>query len=31
MAFFLAWDVANTPQRPTWDPRGLQEVRGMTR
>ncbi|HET7228955.1 MAG TPA: M28 family metallopeptidase [Longimicrobium sp.] len=31
MAFFTAWEVANAPQRPTWDPRGLQEVRGMTR
>jgi Zn-dependent M28 family amino/carboxypeptidase len=31
MAFFVAWDVANAPQRPTWDPRGLQEVRSMTR
>lgn len=31
MAFFVAWDVANTTARPTWDPRGLQEVRGMTR
>jgi hypothetical protein len=31
MAFFTAWEVANAPQRPQWDPRGLQEVRGMTR
>ncbi|HEV7589931.1 MAG TPA: M20/M25/M40 family metallo-hydrolase [Longimicrobium sp.] len=31
MAFYVAWDVANAPQRPTWDPKGLQEVRGMTR
>ncbi|MFL5385136.1 MAG: M20/M25/M40 family metallo-hydrolase [Longimicrobiaceae bacterium] len=31
MAFFVAWDVANAPARPTWDSRGLQEVRGMTR
>jgi len=31
MAFFTAWEVANAPQKPAWDPRGLQEVRGMTR
>ena len=31
MAFFVAWDVANAPQRPTWVPSGLQEVRSMTR
>ncbi|HSU16240.1 M20/M25/M40 family metallo-hydrolase [Longimicrobium sp.] len=31
MAFFTAWEVANAPQRPQWDPRGLAEVRGMTR
>lgn len=31
MAFFVAWDVANAPQRPVWDPKGLAEVRAMTR
>ncbi|HYH80346.1 MAG TPA: M20/M25/M40 family metallo-hydrolase, partial [Longimicrobium sp.] len=31
MAFFTAWEVANAPGRPQWDPRGLAEVRGMTR
>ncbi|HEU4561842.1 MAG TPA: M28 family metallopeptidase [Longimicrobium sp.] len=31
MAFFTAWEVANAPQRPQWDPRGLQEVRAMVR
>ncbi|HEX6750697.1 MAG TPA: M20/M25/M40 family metallo-hydrolase [Longimicrobium sp.] len=31
MAFFTAWEVANAPQRPQWDPRGLAEVRAMTR
>jgi Zn-dependent M28 family amino/carboxypeptidase len=31
IAFFTAWEVANAPQRPQWDPRGLQEVRSMVR
>jgi hypothetical protein len=31
MAFFTAWEVANAPQRPRWDPQGLAEVRSMTR
>jgi hypothetical protein len=31
MAFFTAWEVANAPERPKWDPAGLAEVRGMTR
>ena len=31
MVFYLAYDVANTTERPRWDPRGLEEVRGMTR
>lgn len=31
MVFYLAYDVANAPQRPQWDPKGLEEVRSMTR
>jgi hypothetical protein len=31
MAFFTAWEVANAPGRPQWDPKGLEEVRSMTR
>jgi Zn-dependent M28 family amino/carboxypeptidase len=31
MAFFTAWEVANAPARPQWDPAGLAEVRRMTR
>lgn len=31
MVFYLAYDVANTPERPRWDPKGLEEVRSLTR
>ena len=31
MVFYIANDVANDPQRPRWDPKGLEEVRRMTR
>jgi hypothetical protein len=31
MVFYLTHAIANDPQRPTWDPAGLAEVRGMTR
>lgn len=31
LVFFLANDVANAPQRPRWDPKGLEEVRNMVR
>ncbi|HEU0053914.1 MAG TPA: M28 family peptidase, partial [Longimicrobium sp.] len=31
MIFYLANDIANDPQRPKWDPKGLAEVRAMTR
>jgi hypothetical protein len=31
MAFYTAWEVANNPERPRWDPKGLDEVRRMTR
>ena len=31
MIFYLVNEVANDPQRPRWDPRGLAEVRRMTR
>ena len=29
--FYIVNDVANNPQRPQWDPRGLEEVRRLTR
>ena len=29
--FYITNDIANDPQRPQWDPRGLEEVRSMTR
>ncbi|HEX6038544.1 M20/M25/M40 family metallo-hydrolase [Longimicrobium sp.] len=31
MVFYLVYDIANNPQRPQWDPRGLEEVRSLTR
>jgi Zn-dependent M28 family amino/carboxypeptidase len=31
MVFYIANDVANDPQRPRWDPKGLEEVRRLTR
>ncbi|HYW13075.1 MAG TPA: M20/M25/M40 family metallo-hydrolase, partial [Longimicrobium sp.] len=31
MVFYLTYEIANDPQRPTWDPEGLAEVRRMTR
>lgn len=31
MVFYLTYNVANATERPKWDPRGLEEVRGMTR
>jgi Peptidase family M28 len=31
MIFYLVHDVANDPQRPRWDPAGLEEVRRLTR
>ncbi|HEX6909371.1 MAG TPA: M20/M25/M40 family metallo-hydrolase [Longimicrobium sp.] len=31
MIFYLAYAVANDPQRPRWDPEGLAEVRSLTR
>jgi hypothetical protein len=31
MIFYTVQDIANTPARPKWDPRGLAEVRSMTR
>jgi len=30
MVFYIANDVANDPQRPRWDPKGLEEVRRLT-
>ncbi len=31
MVLYLVNEIANAPERPRWDPKGLQEVRGMTR
>jgi Zn-dependent M28 family amino/carboxypeptidase len=31
IVFYLVNDIANAAERPRWDPKGLQEVRGMTR
>ncbi len=31
LIFYLAHDVANATERPKWDPKGLAEVRRMTR
>jgi hypothetical protein len=31
IVFYLVNEIANAPERPRWDPKGLQEVRGMTR
>jgi Zn-dependent M28 family amino/carboxypeptidase len=31
MVFYVANEIANDPQRPRWDPEGLEEVRRMTR
>jgi Peptidase family M28 len=31
MIFYIANEIANDPQRPRWDPRGLEEVRALTR
>ena len=31
MVFYLVNEIANDPQRPRWDPAGLEEVRRMTR
>jgi hypothetical protein len=31
LVFYLACDVANSAERPRWDPKGLEEVRGMVR
>ena len=31
MVFYLVNEIANAAERPRWDPKGLQEVRGMTR
>lgn len=31
MVFYIANEIANAPERPRWDPKGLQEVRAMTR
>jgi hypothetical protein len=31
MIFYLVREIANDPQRPRWDPAGLEEVRRMTR
>lgn len=31
LVFYTVQEIGNAPTRPTWDPRGLEEVRGMTR
>ncbi|HEX8391485.1 MAG TPA: M20/M25/M40 family metallo-hydrolase, partial [Longimicrobium sp.] len=31
MVFYLVHEIANAQERPRWDPRGLEEVRRMTR
>jgi hypothetical protein len=31
MVLYLVNDIANAPERPRWDPKGLEEVRSMTR
>ena len=31
MIFYTAQEIANDPERPRWDPRGLMEVRALTR
>ncbi|HLL85267.1 MAG TPA: M20/M25/M40 family metallo-hydrolase, partial [Longimicrobium sp.] len=31
MVLYLVNEIANAPERPRWDPKGLEEVRGMTR
>ncbi|HYW08540.1 MAG TPA: M20/M25/M40 family metallo-hydrolase, partial [Longimicrobium sp.] len=31
MVFYIANEIANAPERPRWDPKGLEEVRALTR
>jgi Zn-dependent M28 family amino/carboxypeptidase len=31
MIFYTVKDIANADQRPVWDPKGLEEVRALTR
>jgi hypothetical protein len=31
LIFHVAYEIANDPRRPTWDPAGLEEVRALTR
>jgi hypothetical protein len=31
LVMYTTWEIANDPQRPQWDPEGLEEVRRLTR
>jgi len=31
MVFYITHEIANAPERPRWDPKGLEEVRALTR